>query len=127
MTPPGVLKVWLPDHFLRGRFLATFRVRGTRAGPGPAATLEVVRHLPGRGYDVDRRAATGPPDPRPRAWEDVVVPLATDLEPVDLELRVHYHGRGTVDVDRVTVMPDVRASLAERLAPLRPLAPAPPR
>jgi hypothetical protein len=46
---------------------------------------------------------------------------------VDLELRVQYHGGSTLDVDRVTVMPDVRASLAERLAPLRRLAPAPPR
>jgi hypothetical protein len=124
-TPPGLLKIWLPDHFLRGRFLATFRVRGTQAGPGPVATLQVVRHLPGRGYDViagrDWTPTTGGP-----AWEDVVVPLATDVEPVDLELRVQYYGQGTLDVDRVTVTPDVRASLAERLAPLRPLAPPPP-
>jgi hypothetical protein len=125
-TPPGVLKIWLPDHFLRGRFLATFRVRGVRAGPGPMATLEVVRHLPGSGYEVIATRDWTPPSAAP-AWEDVGVPIATDLEPVDLELRVHYHGRGTVDVDRVTVMPDVRASLAERLALLRPLAPLPPR
>ena len=125
-TPAGLLKIWLPEHFLRGRFLATFRVRGTRAGPGPMATLQVIRHLPGRGYDVIAGRDWTPASPA-AAWEDVVVPVATDVEPVDLELRVHYHGQGTLDVDRVTVMPDVRASLAERLAPLRPLAPAPSR
>jgi hypothetical protein len=125
-TPPGVLKVWLPEHFLRGRFLATFRLRGTRAGPGPLARLEIVRHLPGRGYDAvaaqDWRPGSGA-----GAWEEVVVPFSTDLEPVDLELRVQYHGRGTLDVDRVTVRPDVRANLAERLKVLRPLAPPAPR
>ncbi len=125
-TPAGLLKIWLPDHFLRGRFLATFRLRGTRAGPGPAATLHVVRHLPGRGYDVIAGHDWTPAAPAP-AWEEVVVPLATDVEPVDFELWVQYDGRGTLDVDRVTVTPDVRASLAERLVLLRPLAPAPPR
>jgi hypothetical protein len=45
---------------------------------------------------------------------------------VDVEFRVLYHGRGTLDVDRVTLMPDVRAGLRERLAVLRPLAPSPP-
>jgi hypothetical protein len=121
-TPAGLIKVWLPEHFLRGRFLATFRVRGVQAGPGPVATLEIVRHLPGRGYDAvatrDWRPAMGG-----RAWEEVVLPFSTDLEPVDLELRVRYHGRGTLDVDRVTVVPDVRAALVERLAALRPIAP----
>jgi hypothetical protein len=125
-APPGLLRVRLPEHFLRGRFLTTFRVRGTPAGPGPLATLEVVRHLPGRGYDrvagQDWRPGSGS-----GVWEDIIVPFSTDLEPVDLELRVHYHGRGTLDVDRVTVRPDVRATLVERLAALRPLAPPPRR
>jgi hypothetical protein len=60
-----------------------------------------------------------------------VLPFATDVEPVDLELQVHYHGRGTLDVDRTTVVSDVRAALAERLAGLAPAglpaAPATPR
>jgi hypothetical protein len=123
-TPPGLLKVWLPEHFLRGRFLATFRVRGTRVGAGPVATLEIVRHLPGRGYDAVATRDWGPAAGG-GAWEEVVLPFSTDLEPVDLELRVRYHGRGTLDVDRVAVRPDVRAALAERLEPLRSLAPPP--
>jgi hypothetical protein len=112
-----VLKVWLPEHFLRGRFRATFRVRGTGADPGPLATLEVVRHLPGRGHDL-AASREWMPGPVAGTWEDVVLPLATEVEPVDLELRVHYHGRGTLDVDRVTVVADVRAALAERLVDL---------
>jgi hypothetical protein len=116
-TPAGVLKVWLPEHFLRGRFRATFRVRGTGADPGPLATLEVVRHLPGRGHDL-AASREWMPGPVAGTWEDVVLPLATEVEPVDLELRVHYHGRGTLDVDRVTVVADVRAALAERLVDL---------
>ena len=125
-TPPGLLKVWLPQHFLRGSFQATFRLRSLRGGSRPVATLEVVRHLPGRGYDL---VATRDWAPGGGAggWADVVVPFQTALEPVDIELRVRYHGRGTLDVDRVTVMPDVRLALAERLAVLRPLAPPPPR
>jgi hypothetical protein len=35
-----------------GAVLGIFRVRGTRAGSGPVAKLEIVRHLPGRGYDL---------------------------------------------------------------------------
>jgi hypothetical protein len=43
---------------------------------------------------------------------------------------VHYLGRGTLDIDEVTVVPDVRTILAERLAALAPVrgaggAPAP--
>lgn len=119
-TPAGVLKVWLPQHFLRGRYLATFRVRGAGASPGPLARLEVLRHLPGRGYE---RAASRDwaPARGAGAWEDVVLPFATDVEPVDVELQVRYEGRGTLDVDGMTVVPDVRAALAERLAVLVPL------
>ena len=127
-TPAGVLKIWLPEHFLRGRYLATFRVRGAPAGP--IARLEVLRHLPGRGYD-SVAFLDWTPGPGTRAWEEVVLPFATDVEPVDFELQVHYHGRGTLDVDRTTVVPDVRAALAERLAGLAPVrltaAPAAPR
>lgn len=128
VTPAGTLKIWLPEHFLRGRYLATFRVRGAPAARRPIARLEVVRHLPGRGYDsvasVDWSPRAGP-----SGWEDVVLPFTTDQEPVDFELQVHYHGRGTLDMDRATIMPDVRAALAERVAVLLTLAaaPAPPR
>jgi hypothetical protein len=118
-TPAGVLKMWLPEHFLRGRYLATFRLRGARGGAGPTARLEVVRHLPGRGYDA-LASRDWTPASAGKAWEEVVLPFATDVEPVDLELQVHYAGRGTLDVDRVTVVPDVRAALVERLAGLGP-------
>jgi hypothetical protein len=114
-----VVKVWLPEHFLRGRYLATFRVRGAPAATEPIARLEVVRHLPGRGYD-SVAFLDWTPRPGAGAWEEVVLPFVTDLEPVDFELQVHYHGRGTLDVDRTTVVPDVRAALAERLAGLAP-------
>jgi hypothetical protein len=129
-TPAGLLKVWLPEHFLRGRFLATYRVRGARAGAQPVARLEIVRHLPGRGYDVVA-SRDWTPGLGVGAWEEVVLPFATDVEPVDLELRVHYHGRGRLDIDGMTVVPDVRAALVERLAGLGqvglPAAPAAPR
>jgi hypothetical protein len=129
-TPAGVLKVWLPEHFLRGRYLATFRLRGVPSGAGPIARLEVIRHLPGRGYDV-AASRDWTPGHGAGTWEEVVLPFATDVEPVDLELQVHYHGRGTLDVDRTTVVSDVRAALAERLAGLAPAglpaAPATPR
>jgi hypothetical protein len=123
-TPAGHVKVWLAPHFLRGRFHATFRVRGRPSGPpappGPVATLEVVRHLPGRGFDI---VAARDWTPRSGAWDDVRVSFATDIEPVDLELRVRYHGRGTLDVDGITVVPDVRTDLMARLAILGPLVP----
>ena len=129
-TPAGVLKIWLPEHFLRGRYLATFRLRGTGAGAGPIARLDVHRSLPGRGGDMVATQDWAP-GPAAGAWQEVVVPFATDREPVDLELQVHYLGRGTLDMDEVTVVPDVRTTLAERLAalgPLRPASgPAPPR
>jgi hypothetical protein len=51
------------------------------------------------------------------------VPFATDIEPVNIELRVQYYGRGTLDVDRMTVVPDIRTDLMARLAILQPLAP----
>ena len=126
-TPPGVLKIWLPEHFLRGRYRASFRLRGTSGGAGPLARLEIVRNLSGRGSDVVARQDW---TPRPGAgpWDDVIVPFATDREPVDLELQIHYLGRGTLDMDEVTVVSDVRTVLAERLAVLAPLAGlAPPR
>jgi dolichyl-phosphate-mannose-protein mannosyltransferase len=119
-TPAGVLKIWMPEHFLRGRYRATFRLRGTRLGVGPIARLEIVRSLSGGGADV---VATRDWTPGPGAgpWDEVVVPFATDREPVDLELQIHYLGRGTLDMDEVTVVPDVRTILAERLAALAPL------
>ena len=50
---------------------------------------------------------------------------------MDVELGVHYHGRGRLDIDGMTVVPDVRAALVERLAGLGqvglPAAPAAPR
>jgi Dolichyl-phosphate-mannose-protein mannosyltransferase len=120
VTPAGYLKVWLAEHFLRGRFHATFRVRGAPGAPGPVATLEVVRHFPGGGFDL---VAVRDWAPRSGAWNDIRVPFATNIEPVTLELRVQYHGRGTLDVDRMTVVPDIRTDLMARLAILAPLAP----
>jgi hypothetical protein len=120
VTQAGYLKVWLAEHFLRGRFHATFRVRGAAGAPGPLATLEVLRHFPGVGFDL---VAVRDWAPRSGAWDDVRVPFATDIEPVTLELRVQYHGRGTLDVDRMTVVPDIRTDLMARLAILEPLAP----
>jgi hypothetical protein len=127
-TPPSVLKVWLPEHFLRGRYRATYRLRATHPSAGPIARLEILRSLPGRGADVV--AARDWTPGAPGAWEEAALPFATDQEPVDLELQVHYLGRGTLDIDEVTVVPDVRTILAERLAALAPVrgaggAPAP--
>jgi Dolichyl-phosphate-mannose-protein mannosyltransferase len=126
VTPAGVLKIWLPEHFLRGRYRATFRLRGTSPGAGPLARLEIVRALSGRGSDM---VAGRDWTPRPGAglWEEVVVPFATDREPVDLEFQVHYLGRGTLDMDEVSVVSDVRTALVERLAALAPLAAGSPR
>jgi hypothetical protein len=49
---PPVTSRWLAEHFLRGRFHATFRVRGAAGAPGPLATLEVLRHFPVGGFDL---------------------------------------------------------------------------
>ena len=109
----------------------TSRPSGCAARPRPGDPSRASRSsgtFPGRGYDA---AASLDWTPRagPAGWEDVVLPFTTDQEPVDFELQVHYHGRGTLDMDRATIMPDVRAALAERVATLVtiPAAPAPPR
>ena len=98
VTPAGYLKVWLPEHFLRGRFHATFRVRGTPGVPGPIATLEVIRHLPVAGLRPRRGPRLGSPvrglGGRPRC------PSRRTSSRWASSSRVHYHGRGTLDVDR---------------------------
>lgn len=116
--PESYLKLWLPQEFLVGPYLVTFRVRGASVRGGPLATFSVVRHLDNRPYDVLATrtwagAAAGP------GFEQVTLPVATDVEPVRLEARMLFHGRGTVELDEVTVTPDVRTALVARIRALR--------
>jgi hypothetical protein len=117
---PGYLKLWFPQTFLRGRHLVRFRLRvaDPGRGEGPQATFSVVRHFEDMLYDV----------PVSRPWrgraggdgfEEVVLPLETELEPIRLEARVEYHGRGHLEIDEVTVLPDVKGGLAAKLDALR--------
>jgi hypothetical protein len=118
----GYLKHWFPQNFLRGHHLVSFRLRGTGGGLGgaPLATLSVVRHFQGVVYDVPvirpwRASAGGAGD----RFEEVVLPVSTELEPVKFEARVEYHGRGLVEIDQISILPDVRATLAVKLDALR--------
>jgi hypothetical protein len=118
----GFLKHWFPQNFLRGHHLVRFRLRGAGGGPGgaPLATLSVVRHFQGYVYDVPVlrpwRATAGSGRDR---FEEVVLPVSTDLEPVKFEARVEYHGRGLVEIDEISILPDVRAILGIKLDALR--------
>jgi hypothetical protein len=117
-TAPGYLRVRFPQHFLKGRYLVRFRIRQTAAGAPPAATLSVVRHFQNRAYDI----------PVSRDWsgasleeqyQEVVLPVATDLEPIKIEARVFYHGRGSLEVDAISIVPDIRSALAAKIETLR--------
>jgi hypothetical protein len=117
-TGPRHLKVWFPQDFLRGPLRVRFRLRGQPAGEA-VARLDVVRHFQRRILDtpVARRytpSAGG-------AFEEIELPVVLDLEPASLEARVFYDGRGEVEVDQVSVVPDVRAVLAAKLQALEPL------
>jgi hypothetical protein len=116
---PGYLKLWFRQPFLRGRHLVRFRLRvaDPGRGEGPQATLSVVRHFEDMLYDVPvSRPWRGRPG---EGFEDVVLPLETDLEPVLLEARVEYHGRGRLEIDEITILPDVKGALATKLDSLR--------
>jgi hypothetical protein len=81
------------------------------------ARLDVVRHFQHEVLDV----------PVSRDWrggsDEVVLPVSVDLEPGRLEARLHYHGRGWLEVEEIVVLPDVRASLRAKLGALEPLVP----
>jgi hypothetical protein len=121
LAEAGYMKIWFPQQFLRGRYTVRFRLRGGGAGTAaPLATLSVVRHFQHAVVDVpatlDWRGA-----PDPSAFQEVSLGVETDLEPVKLEARVLYHGRGALEIDEVVIAPDVRRALAGTLEPLRPL------
>jgi hypothetical protein len=84
------------------------------------ARLDVVRHFQNDVLDV----------PVSREWyggsDEVVLPVSVDLEPGQLEARLHYHGRGWLEVEEIVVVPDVRAALTAKLGALEPLLPANP-
>lgn len=122
LAPAGYMKIWFPQHFLRGRYVVEFRLRGRGDGPTPLATVSVVRHF--QHGIVDVPASRDWPGARdPSEFHEVSLGVATDIEPVQLEARVFYHGRGTLEIDEVVIRPDVRDALAATLAPLRPLLP----
>jgi 4-amino-4-deoxy-L-arabinose transferase-like glycosyltransferase len=115
---PGYLKIWFPQHFLRGAYLVRFRLRGTPAGAGSLAVLSVVRHFQNAVVDVSAGQpwAGGGPD-----FRDVVLRVSLDREPMGLEARVFYAGGGTLEIDEVAVLPDVRTSLRAKFTALTPL------
>jgi hypothetical protein len=113
----GTLNVWFDRDFLRGPFQVRFRLRGAAPAGAPVARLDVVRHFQHEVLDI----------PVSRDWrggtEEVVLPVSVDLEPGRLEARLHYHGRGWLEVEEIVVLPDVRASLRAKLGALEPLLP----
>jgi hypothetical protein len=115
--PPAEVRLWLPAQFLRGRYVLRFRLRGRASGPAPLARLELAQLSQGRTLDVlQSREWTPPGDDTGLA--EVVVPVEIDREPVKLQARILHHGQGILDVDEVSIAPDVRRSLAEKLAAL---------
>ncbi len=118
-TEPGFLKVWFPQHFLRGPYLVRFRLREATTGAKPVATLSVVRHFQDHIVDVAASQAWSGRG-QGLAFEEAVLRVAVDREPMKLEARVFYHGQGTLEIDEVAVLPDVRTALVARLAALRP-------
>jgi hypothetical protein len=80
----------------------------------------VVRHFQGRLHDVPvTRPWTGATGRDPSGFEEVVLPVSTELEPVKLEARAEYHGGGLLEVDEVSILPDLRAALTAKLDALR--------
>jgi hypothetical protein len=57
----------------------------------------------------------------PGANQEIELPVVLELEPAGIEARVLYDGPGEVEVDQVSVVPDVRAVLAAKLQALEPL------
>jgi hypothetical protein len=117
-TPAGVLRAAFPQDFARGRYRVRFRLRGAAEGGRPVATLEVVRRVRDTRPEVLARRDWTPGDATGE-FREIVVPVASDREPARLEARVRYHGRGTLEVDELAVLPDVRAEVAERMARLQ--------
>jgi hypothetical protein len=95
-----------------------FRLRGQPAGAA-VARLDVVRHYQRRLLDIPVSRLYAPAGGG--GFEDVELPVVLELEPASLEARVFYEGRGEVEVDQVSVVPDVRAVLAGKLQGLEPL------
>ena len=117
------MKLWLPPTFLRGRYVVAFSLRGRASGPGPLASLSVAQLSQGRTLDEVATQEWTPPGDGTRITE-VAIPVEVDREPVKLQARILYHGQGTLDIDKVSAVPDVRRSLAERMEALRELLPA---
>ena len=112
-NPEQAIKVWLPQFFLRGGYLVSFRVRGRSESPGALAAFSVVRHYQNRPHDETARlewAAAGPEG----EFQEVVLPVRNDLEPVRLEARVLGIGRGELEVDQISIYPDLGGDLAAK-------------
>jgi hypothetical protein len=77
-----------------------------------------VRHFGDRVYDIPVTLPWAG-SPAGRDFEQVTLPVVTQLEPIRLEGRMLFHGRGTVELDQITVVPDLRAALAARIRALR--------
>ena len=117
------VRLWLPAQFLRGRYVLTFKLRGRASGPGSVARLDLVQLSQGQLLEVVASQEWTPGGGDDGRLVEVVIPVTVDLEPVKLQARVLPHGRGTLDVDEVSLVPDVRGSLAEKVAALRDLLP----
>lgn len=122
----GWVKIWFPHTFLRGRHRVAFRLRGqAEAGKSPA-TLSVVSHFRDGvlGVPASLEWRGGPPGV---GYQEIALPVETNIEPVRLEVRIEYHGSGSLAIDEITIRPDVRADLVRRLEVIGPLLPGSPR
>ena len=101
------------ERLSRGGYLVSFRVRGRSESPGALAAFSVVRHYQNRPHDETARlewAAAGPEG----EFQEVVLPVRNDLEPVRLEARVLGIGRGELEVDQISIYPDLGGDLAAK-------------
>lgn len=113
--PEQAVKVWLPQFFLRGRYLVSFRVRGRADSEAPLVAFSVVRHYQHRVHDEPARLEWSPAGPD-GDFSEVVLPVENDLEPVRLEARVLGLGPGELELDQIVVCPDLGGELAAKRA-----------
>jgi hypothetical protein len=117
------VRLWLPAQFLRGHYVLTFKLRGRTSGRGSLARLDVEQLSQGQLLETVAGREWTPAGDDDGRLAKILIPVTVDREPVKLHARVLHHGQGTLDVDEVSLVPDVRRSLAEKVATLRDLLP----
>lgn len=101
---PALMRVYLRPYFAKGSYHAYFRLRGARTDKGPLAELDVLRHAGGRVLGtLARRSWAGTAGGQD--FQYVFLSFDNDREPVKLELRLRYLGKGPLWIDELGVLP----------------------